>query len=78
MPASALFCQHVLQHRFIEAQSGNQLLEAKVFLLDLLHMTDLLGLNATLFIAPRIECGIKMPAFGRHPARAPQLGMLMT
>ena len=59
MPASALFCQHVLQHRLVEAQIGNQPLQPQIFLFQLPYMLQLRRRNAAVFFTPCIESGIR-------------------
>ena len=58
MPASALFCQHVLQPCPAEAQIGNQLLQPEILFFKLPHMFQTWRGNPAVFLAPRINCGI--------------------
>jgi hypothetical protein len=39
--ALELFSEHILQHRFIQTQIGNQLLQSAILFLQLLHLTGL-------------------------------------
>ena len=79
VPASGLFCQHVLQHRLVEAQIDHQFLQPQVFLFQLAHVLQLRGRNTTVFLALRIERGIRnvqLTADLRH--RRTQFGRLQS
>lgn len=58
MPASVLFCQHVLQHSFVETEVGNQPLQPQVFLFQSAHMFQFRWGNSTVFLTPRVKNGI--------------------
>ena len=77
MPASALFCQHVLKYGLIEAKVSNQPLQPQILLFQLPHMFELRRGNSAVLLAPRIKSGIRdtqLTADIRHGR--PQLGLL--
>ena len=58
MPASALFCQHILKHRLVEAQIGNQPLLPQIFLFQLPHVFEFRRGNSAVLLAPGVKRGI--------------------
>ena len=48
--ASELFSEHILQHRLIQAQIGNQLFQPAVLFLELFHLPSLIGLHANVLL----------------------------
>lgn len=53
--ASALFCQHILQHRFVEAQIGNQPLQPQIFLFPLPHVFEFRRRNSAIFLTSGVN-----------------------
>jgi transposase len=51
-PASVRFCQYILQHGFVEAEIGNQLLQPEILFLRLPHVLQLRRGNPAVFFAP--------------------------
>lgn len=57
-PASVLFCQDILQHGFVEAEIGNQLLQPEILFLKLPHVLQLRRGNPAIFFSPDVKRGI--------------------
>jgi hypothetical protein len=57
------FSEHILQHRLIQAQIGDQLLQPAVLLLELLHLTGLIGLYPHELFLPWVEGRFADPTF---------------